>query len=332
MRSATTTRVLQSTSPGWGMARLRVAGLAVAVTAMALAAPAQAQYRSQPGIRSGSRIVQQRVRIPQRETAIRLARRVTVDFDDQRLEDVMDFVIDLTQADIDVKYIDERNSDGLDPDQTISLKADNVTSLQLIEMILDRAETEFSTSGNSWQFTRLGTLEVGPKERLNKRRRVEIYSIADMLVDIPRYDNAPTFDLNAILQSNRGGGGQSPFSDTGGDDVDRISRDEKAEEIVSILQELIEPEQWIDNGGESASLRYWQGNLIINAPDYVHRQINGYPWWPAQRMTVTQVRGRRWVSLNLDTSFAEIDGFASEPVSAVVNGRIIRSDRPGGGG
>lgn len=329
MRATTTSTRRPVRGPTTGL--IALAGLTLA--SAGLATPAQAQVRTQStATRQASSVVRQRVQIPQRETAIKLARRVTVEFDDQRVKDVMDFVIDLTQADIDVKYLDERNSDGLDPDQTISIKAQNVTALQLIEMILDRAESEFSTTGNTWQFSKLGTLEIGPKERLNKRRRVEIYSIADMLVDIPRYDNAPQFDLNSILQSSRGGGGQSPFSDSGQDNVDRITRQEKADEIITILQELVEPEQWVDNGGESATLRYWQGNLIINAPDYVHRQINGYPWWPASRTTVTQVRGRRWVSLNLNTAISEIEGFESEPVSAVVNGRIIRSDRPGGGG
>ncbi|MFG0326411.1 MAG: hypothetical protein ACF8SC_03970 [Phycisphaerales bacterium JB037] len=271
--------------------------------------------------------------LPQRETAIRLMRPVTVSFENQRLEDIMNFIKELTQADIEPLYIDDRHDDGLDPDELISLSVENVTVLDLIEKVLDKAEGEFATSGNSWQFSKYGTFECGPKERLNRKRRVEIYSISDMLFEVPDYTEAPTFDLNSILQSGQGGGGQSPFQDQGENNFEPLNKEEKAEEIVMILTELIEPDQWQINGGDGGSIRYWQGNLIVNAPDYMHRQLAGYPWWPARGHRVSMVQGRRWVSLGWDASFSEIDGFGNQPVSAVVNGEIVRSGRgPGGGG
>ena len=38
---------------------------------------------------------------------------------------------------------------------------------------------------------------------------------------------------------------------------------------------------WTDNGGEGASMHLFNGTLIVNAPDYIHRQINGYSYWPS---------------------------------------------------
>lgn len=311
--------------------RRRILAITAALAAGAAPVAAQQPFAAQPGVtaaRPAPRV------IPQRETAIKLLRPVTVRFEAQPLSDVVNFIRDFTGADIDAAWIDDNNVDGLDPDKQITLDAQNVTALQLIEMVLEKAESEFASGGNAWQFTEAGTLMIGPKERLNNRRRVEIYNIADMLIVIPDYTDAPSFDLNSILQSSRGGGGgQSPFQGTQQDDQwDIRPMEERAEDIRIILTELVEPDQWVDNGGDAASIRYWQGNFIVNAPDYVHRQINGYPWWPARATRVTMVEGRRYVTLNMDASFAELEDLVSQPVSAVVGGRIIRSDDPGGGG
>lgn len=312
------------------MSRLTLALAALAT----LSAPALAQ--TSPIAQAGAVAARAGRVIPQRETAIKILRPVTIQFQDQRLEDVMNFIRDFTGADIDPKWIDDNNADGLDKEKTITLRAEGISALQLLEMVLERAESEFSTSGNTWQFTSAGTLEVGPRERLNKRRRVEIYNIADLLTVAPPYTDAPDFDLDSILQSGGGGGGgggQSPFS--GGNqnqDWDIAPMEERAEEIREIITELVEPDQWVDNGGDAASIRYWQGNFIVNAPDYVHRELSGYPWWPASATRVSVVNGRRYVSLNMDTSFAELEGLENQPVSAVVGGRIVRSDDPGGGG
>ena len=76
-----------------------------------------------------------------------------------------------------------------------------------------------------------------------------------------------------------------------------------------------------------------RGTLIIKAPDYMHRQLVGYPYWPRGRQVSTAANGRRYVSLNMETGVSKVDGFAQQEVSAVVGGQIFRSnDPPGGGG
>ena len=42
--------------------------------------------------------------------------------------------------------------------------------------------------------------------------------------------------------------------------------------------ETIEPDAWQVNGGDAASIRYYQGTLIVRAPDYIQRQLGGYPF------------------------------------------------------
>ncbi|MBX3363277.1 MAG: hypothetical protein KF866_00810 [Phycisphaeraceae bacterium] len=276
---------------------------------------------------------QQAAQHPQRVTAARLLRPMSVTFTNQRLEDAINYIAEVTRADIEPAWADERNVDGLEKDFRFSLEIKNQTALTAIELILEKAQPEFSSSGNSWQFNpRTGALEIGPKERLNRRKRVEVYPIQDLLVELPNYINAPEFDLNSVLQSGQGGGGQSPFQQRE-QEVPRIPLDERVRELMDLIQDLVEPEQWVDNGGTGGSIRYWQGNLIVNAPDYMHREIIGYPWWPARSTRVAvSPSGRRWVTLSQDSQIAKLVGVENEPVSAVVGGRIIRSDDPTGGG
>ncbi len=244
-----------------------------------------------------------------RQTLMRMMKPVTVDLQDHRLEDVAQFIADVTQADITPLWIDDRNISGLDPDTTVTLSVKNVTALDFLEMVLDKIGTDVSIGeGATWQFTKYGGFEFGPKELLNKRRRVEIYDINDMLMDVPDYDNAPEFDLNTVFQQGgqqgAGGGGQSPFQDQG-TDVDRRTYQEKVDDVTDLLTLTVEPEQWLDNGGEAATIRELRGNLFINAPDYIHRQIAGYSWWPSRQQSVKYVNDRRYVSLDGTYDFAE---------------------------
>ncbi len=260
-------------------------------------------------------------------------RPITINFTDQRLEDVVDFIREMSGAQISVMWIDDRNPEGLDKEELITLQVQEVSLLTLLERVLEQAQSDFSE--NTWQMSKTGEIQIGSKERLNKYKRVEIYDINDLLLVLPTYDQVPDLDLQSVLQSNQGGGGQSPFRDNQNDDVETIPKEERAAEVEEIILALVETEQWIDNGGEGGSLRYWQGSLIVNAPDYMHRGINGYPYWPSAATTAgITPQGRRWVSLSVDTGLSTIEGFAEQEVSAVVGGEVISSGDvgPGGGG
>lgn len=276
---------------------------------------------------------------PQKATLSKFMRPVTVEFNETRLEDAMRFVIDLTQADVEVYWQDDRNTSGLDKETLITLKVDRVSALALVEKILEKASTDTSgLGGSTWQLSETGTMQIGPKERLNRFKRVELYPIHDLLLVVPDYTNAPQFDLQAVLQSTGqgrgGGGGQSPFRENNQNRNPPVPPEQRAQEVQDLIVQLVEPEQWVDNGGDGASSRYFQGSLIVNAPDYVHRGINGYPYWPAQNTKVAQAAGRRYVTLGVDTATSKLLGFEETPISVVVGGRIISSDpnRRGPGG
>ncbi|GAB4385321.1 MAG: hypothetical protein Kow0022_10780 [Phycisphaerales bacterium] len=249
----------------------------------------------------------------ERATIGLLLRPVSVEFSEHRLEDVMQYIQSVTGAEMEVFWIDDQNPVGLDPDTTITLRARNVSALALLERVLEQAADKAGDPGsNTWQFTEDGQFELGPKERLNRHRRIELYDINDLLFEVPDFTNAPQFDLNSAFQNTgggRGGGGggtgRSPFTQTGQGQggqggVQRTDRETLANNLIDMITSIVEPDQWEDNGGEAASIRFFQGHLLVNAPDYVHRGINGYRWWPARLTTRSSSADRRSVSLTSD--------------------------------
>jgi hypothetical protein len=268
-----------------------------------------------------------------RSTLGRMFRRLTTNFNENKLEDVIKFIEDYTGATIEVYWADS-NGEGLNREQLITLNVKNLPVLTVLERVLAKASTDSLSGGSTWQMTEYGAIEIGPKSVLNRNKRTELYDIHDLLIELPRYDEVPQIDLQSLLQQSQqggGGGGQSPFTNdqnqNQGRDPDLLTPEQKGDQVMKLITTLVEPEEWVDGGGEGGTIRYYNGNLLVNAPDYMHRQINGYTYWPAT--SSKYVGGRRYVSLNMDNSIGTIDGFAEYPVSAIVGGRPVSSD-PGG--
>lgn len=307
---------------------------AVALATIAgLAGAAAAQNAPAPG---STTTTQQRIlsRIPQRDTLLRLTRPITLDVQDQRLEDVIAFIETVTGADIEPMWLSADNPEGLDPDAQVTLTLSELPALTVIERVLSSVQDDFG-GGNTWQMSEdTGAIQIGPKVRLNRYKRTEMYDINDLLMEMPDYDEVPDIDLQNVLQGGQGGqGGQSPFRDDQTNEREpRLTLDERAREIEDLITELVQPEQWQRNGGEGAVMKHYRGVLIVRGADYIHREINGYKYWPAGVRVSRAANGSRWVSLNMDTGVSTIDGFAQQPVSAVVGGEVISSGDPGGGG
>jgi hypothetical protein len=53
-----------------------------------------------------------------------------------------------------------------------------------------------------------------------------------------------------------------------------MTRTERADQLVEMIREIIRPEIWKENGGP-ASIRYFNGQLIVTAPKSIHEAIGG---------------------------------------------------------
>ena len=52
------------------------------------------------------------------------------------------------------------------------------------------------------------------------------------------------------------------------------TRDERGDELVTLITETVRPEIWAVNGG-TATIRYFRGSLVVTAPRSVHEALGG---------------------------------------------------------
>ncbi len=243
-----------------------------------------------------------------RDTLLALSKPVTLDVTDQPLGDILDFISEITGAEFEPIYLtDNTTANGMDPETPITIKVSNVPALVVLDRVLLRAQRiEASGDEYTWQFTDIGSLEMGPKLELNHNQRVELYDLADLLFVVPDFDNAPNFNLQSAVQAasgsggGGGGSGRSPFTG-GAQRTDLASAEDRAQAITDLIQSTIEPDQWVDLGGDGASMTFYGTSIIVTAPDYIHRQIVGYSFWPSRLQQVRKVDGKQKIIIKPDT-------------------------------
>lgn len=218
------------------------------------------------------------------------------------LEDVIEFIANLTNADLEPLWIGNSGT-GLDRSTPITVRQARGTALDLLEKVLAASDDQTGNSaGSTWQMTTYGSIEFGPRELLNRRQQLITYDINDLLFEVRDGENPPQFDLNTIFSQGGqggGGGGQSPFQNQQ-QNRDAIDRDTIAQSLIDLLQALVQPEQWDVAGGSGGTIRRYENALLIRAADYIHRDINGYAWWPSAAQRRAVVEGERRVTLTGD--------------------------------
>ena len=260
---------------------------------------------------------------------------LSVDFDETAAKDVFSYLRKALGINLVVRYDTDKGGLGIDPDTPITMKVQNQPALTIIEMILEQCG---DLDPCTWQL-RNGFVEIGTKERLSlpSAQELRMYPVRDLMFEVPYFDNAPDFSLQGSISQGGGGGGSGGGSGGGGggfgggggggfggggsggggsggggggflgdpgEAPERMSEEEKAQQLVDLIQETIEPDAWRDLGGDWASMRYYQGVLIIRAPDWIHRQIDGYPFAP-RRSASMSARGGRYVTFTAPISIVE---------------------------
>ncbi len=271
---------------------------------------------------------------------------LTVDFRKQTAREAIDYFKSVLGVPVVARYSTDRDASvGIDPDQEIELSMVG-PALTVLERMLDQMSSEGAP--NTWQL-RDGFIEIGPKERLLKSKEVRLYAVRDLLFEIPYFDNAPDFNLNSgIEQGNSGGGGGGgggfgggggggsgggsggggggvPFGTPGEAPAPRPIED-RINDLVNIIVESIEPEFWVQSGGE-CTIRYYNDVLIVKAPDFMHRQLGGYPFVASQGPRVA-ASSPRYVTFSAPLSVIQNVKFRPAQTQGVAGG----GGGTGGGG
>ena len=173
-------------------------------------------------------------------------------------------VIEQFEKDLDIDmnvYWATDTKKGVQEDALITLSLQNKPALVILERVLAQMTDNQSAT---WQL-RHGVLDVGLKLPLATRTaQLESYYIRDVLFKVRNF-TAPelgTFDGDG---------------DGGGVEDDPSSEEEEIEKIIDLIRTFVEPDLWEENGGP-CSITNYKKTLLVNAPDFVHRQISGYEY------------------------------------------------------
>ena len=220
--------------------------------------------------------------------------RQRIDFQEAAISDALTFVAQIADVEMDIDW-DSLDEIGVDRDDPVSLQLTNVP----LNVVLDRALEKVSPDTPAGWAVRDGVVTVASDDVLRRNRVFQIYDIRDLVFEIPDAEDPPDFDLNSIFSQGGqggGGGGHSPFQSQQ-QDRETPDREAQLERLIEIVQNFIERTEWEAAGGTGGTIQTYESSLLVNAPDYIHRQLVGYAWWPAAGTRSAVVDGQRRVSL-----------------------------------
>jgi tetratricopeptide (TPR) repeat protein len=267
-----------------------------------------------------------------RQAMAALQKGVSVNFNNNQLDQVFSYMNQVSGVDF---YPDWKALEavGVRPEDTITLTLDNVPA----EVALKRVVEQLGDEGDRPDYSvEDGVIVVSSAEQLRKKTITIVYDIRDLLFEVPYFDNAPDFNLSSALSQGGqgqggqggggggsggggfGGGGGGGFGGGGGggsgggsgggggilgepgEDPDRKTRQELIDQITEIIQDQVDPDNWVDAGGDTGKIQELNGNLIITNTARNHRDIEGL---------LTQLRSIRALQINYE---ARIIGVTSD--------------------
>ena len=200
---------------------------------------------------------------------------LSVSFDGEEANEIMRQLEDDLGVLMQV-YWTTKNLDGCERAAPIFLKLERQPALIVLERVIEQLSEDEETT---WQM-RDGVLEVGLKSRFSKSssHQTTTYSIGDLLFVVRDFDNAPEMGTGGGGTGGGGGGNSGGVGfGTPGADPESLTKQERIDRIIELITTFVEPPQWEKNGGE-CTITSFNEMLIIRAPNYVHRQIGGYPF------------------------------------------------------
>ncbi|MBX3409737.1 MAG: hypothetical protein KF859_07605 [Phycisphaeraceae bacterium] len=220
-------------------------------------------------------------------------RRIPVDFQDTPLANVINFLAVVTQLNFDVDW-EKLQEASIDRESSVNLRLTNVPVKTVLERVLEKVSPDASL-GAAYAVND-GVVLISTRDAINRNKRLELYDIRDLLIEVPDYTNVPDFDLQSVLQGGGqgGGSGQSPFREANDNQIQRRSLEDRTNDLLNIITTNIDPLGWQENGGDVGFIQQFQGNLIITNTPANHRAIHGL---------LAKLREARAMQINVECRF-----------------------------
>jgi general secretion pathway protein D len=205
-----------------------------------------------------------------------------VNLDNVLLSDAIDFLRDVSGANVHVNWR-ALEAAGVGKDTQVNVRLRTVTLRKVLDLVLGEAGAGVALA----YYVDQGVIEITTRELADKDLFTRVYPIQDLIVEVPDFIG-PDFNItqNNTQTSGSGGGGggggsgqglfgggSSGTSGTNGQEK-QMTRAERAQALIDVITETIQPEIWNTNGGPAA-IRFFNGNLIVTAPRSVHEALGG---------------------------------------------------------
>jgi hypothetical protein len=192
------------------------------------------------------------------------------------LEQAIDFLRDVSGLNINVnwKALELLN---VTKQTLVSVKLSDVPLRRVIKAVLD----ETGAGQALTYYVEDGIVEITTRELADAEMITRVYPVDDLVMIIPDFAG-PSFNLQSQGNQTSGkggggsGGGQSLFGGGNGANASQqdtpASKQQRADGLVKMIRDTVKPEIWRENGGP-ASIRYFNGHLIVTAPRSVHEAL-----------------------------------------------------------
>jgi hypothetical protein len=211
---------------------------------------------------------------PQGKTVRQLLnqRIATVKFDETPLADAIDFLRDVSGANVHVNWR-ALEAAGIGKDAPVTTKLKHVSVRKALAVVLSQA----SPNAPLAYYNDGGVIEITTRALADEQQIVRTYFVGDLIVDVPDFAG-PRFNIGESSGGggkDGGGGGKSLFDQSAGNEENKgTTKSQRANNLVSLITQLIRPDVWEQNGG-TAKISYFNGYLIVTAPRSVHEQLGG---------------------------------------------------------
>lgn len=207
-------------------------------------------------------------------------------FDAVGFSDVVDFLRDVSGANLFVNW-KSLEAAGIDRNTPVTARLRNIKFSKALSIILDSVGGGQTKLGYTVDE---GVITISTLDDLSKNVAVRVYDIRDLIIDVPDFNDAPQFSLDASQnQGNSGGGGggsgsggatqggvsNTLFAGSGANGTKETgpTRQELVDSITKLIEDTVATDTWKDNGGSVGALRELQGQLIVTQTPENHRQL-----------------------------------------------------------